>query len=413
MDQGKLGRYLDLLVVKGLHVQKGQLVHLAGEACHRDLLHAISERCYDLGARYVHLELIEPRLLRTRVERSDSEHLDYVPSYVESWSREIVDGQGASLRLVGLEDPDLLEGLPARSMNTIRKAQYQARRYFYEKGIHASQVQWTVAAAATPGWAKRIFPDLPPERGVEQLWEHILRCSRCDSSDPIAVWDEHDRILKARAGALNRLRIAELHFVGPDTDLRVGLSEYAVFIAGSEQSSRAVSFHPNIPTEECFTTPDARKTNGTVKATRPFLVNGTLISGLKMRFLDGKVVEFSAESGEEVFAEYLASDQGANALGEVALVGIDSPIFESGVVFEEILFDENAACHIAVGSAYKFCLQDFKNRSPEFFQDVGCNESSVHTDIMISNENVSVRAQAFDGSTHQIIEGGRWKKDLL
>jgi aminopeptidase len=204
------------------------------------------------------------------------------------------------------------------------------------------------------------------------------------------------------------LKIEKLRFLGPGTDLTVGLSDIAIFKGGTEQSPSGMQFEPNLPTEECFTTPDYRKTEGTVSATRPVYINGKLVEGLKMTFTAGEITDFSARSGESTFKEYISSDEGARRLGEVALVGIDSPIYQSGLVFQEILLDENAACHIAIGSAYKFCLSGGEKLSSEELANVGCNESCVHTDIMISSEEVDVVAVAFDGTEHSILKSGKW-----
>jgi aminopeptidase len=212
---------------------------------------------------------------------------------------------------------------------------------------------------------------------------------------------------------LNDLGVKSLKFTGPGTDLVVGLSERARFRGGSDRGPSGASYEPNIPTEECFTTPDWRKTEGRVRATRPFLINGVLIRDLVLNFRNGEIASFEASAGAETFREYIASDAGAKRLGEVALVGIDSPVFKSGKVFEEILFDENAACHIAVGFAYKNCLSDFQNLTNEDVERIGCNESVVHTDMMISDEHVSVDAELYKGGTLRLINNGEWQGDFV
>jgi aminopeptidase len=250
---------------------------------------------------------------------------------------------------------------------------------------------------------------MPVEEALQKLWQEIFRVSRLEKSDIIAEWQQHDELLRARAASLSSLGIARLHFSGPGTDLTVGLSEAAVFRGGSDVSPRGVRFQPNIPTEEVFTTPDWRQTQGEVAATRPFLVNGKLITDLRMVFKNGELSEYTVSDGADVFGEYIQSDSGARRLGEVALVGADSPVFKSGIVYQEILLDENAACHIAIGSAYKFCINDADRFAADDFDRVGCNESSVHTDIMISSEHVTVAAQLFDGREMILIENGLWK----
>ena len=204
------------------------------------------------------------------------------------------------------------------------------------------------------------------------------------------------------------MKIKELHFTGKGTDLTVGLSENAIFKGGTDESPRGVPFEPNIPTEEVFTTPDYRVTRGRVQTTRPFLINGKLITDLSLEFTDGEISSFSATNGEDTFREYINSDEGSKRLGEVALVGVDSPVYQSGLVYQEILFDENAACHIAVGSAYKFCIDGGDTMTKEELTAIGCNESTVHTDMMISSEEVDVTAKTYSGETVELIKAGKW-----
>ena len=404
----KLTLYAKLLVRHGLNVQPGQIVNINTEVIHRDFAMLLAEQSYEAGAKYVNVDLSDPRLARTRILASNDEDLQYVPGYVSQKYRELVDETAANIKIIGLEYPDMLADLEPKKVNAVRLANHMAVKYFYEEGIGKSKVHWTVAAASTPSWGKRIFPDLDESAAHEALWEEIFKICRADSEDCLDQWKDHNTVLQARGQKLTDLKIKELHFTGPGTDLVVGLSEKAVFKGGSDESPRGVEFEPNIPTEEVFTTPDARVTRGNAKATRPFLINGKLIKGLTLEFTDGKVSNFTAEEGAETFGEYISSDENACRLGEVALVGIDSPIFKSNLVFEEILFDENAACHIAVGSAYKFCLDGGATMSKEELEAVGCNESTVHTDMMISNENVDVVATTYGGETITLIKGGNW-----
>ena len=339
---------------------------------------------------------------------SNESDLDYVPSFISEKFRELVDSKAANLKLIGSEDPDVLAGLDAAHLNQIRIGTYKAIKYFYDEGISKSKVHWTVAAAATPGWGAKIFPDSPPDEVEEMLWDEIFKICRADKENCLEMWHEHNAKLQRRAKAVNEMGVKTLHFTGPGTDLKVGLSQKAIFKGGTDMGPRGAEFEPNIPTEEIFTTPDWRMTEGSVAATRPFLINGTLIENLKMTFAGGVLTDFSATNGESTFREYTDSDEGAKRLGEVALVGIDSPIYQSGLVFEEILYDENAACHIAIGSAYKFCVDGGENMNKEELEAIGCNESSVHTDMMISSEEVDVMAETHDGKNVQLIKNGEW-----
>jgi aminopeptidase len=407
--ESQLERYADLLVGHGANVQPGQILQITAEAVNRDFATRVAEAAYRRGAKWVQLELVDARVSRSRFLHASEESLDYVPSFVGAKFDEWVEEKGATIRLIGSEDPDLLADLEPAKLNRARVAQYRAARRFYEDGIGRGQIHWTVAAAATEGWGRKVFPDLPGPEAKRRLWEEILRLVRADREDCLEAWEEHNATLHRRSETLTGLGISELHFTGPETDLVVGLSEKAIFRGGTDTGPHGVPFEPNIPTEEVFTTPDWRRTEGRCRVTRPFLVNGKLIEDLHLEFKEGVVSKVEASSGRDTYAEYISSDPGASRLGEVALVGIDSPVFRSGLVFQEILFDENAACHIAVGSAYKTCLQGGESMSEAELEAVGCNVSSAHTDMMISDEQVDVVARTHAGETVPLLEKGQWR----
>ena len=407
-NKEQLARYAELVVCHGLNVQKNQIVNISSEMIHRDFAFQIAQAAYARGAKYVDIDLSEPRLTRLRIEKSEVEHLEYVPNSFSAKYNELLDARGANLKLIGSEDPELMSNLDTKRINTVRLKNHLAVKRFYDEGIAKSLLHWTVAAAATPKWGQKVFPELDPEQACKSLWAEIFRICRVDKEDCLALWQEHNTALQERAKRLDSLCIREIHFTGPGTDLRVYLSEKAIFKGGTDIGPHGVPFEPNLPTEEVFTTPHAGLTEGYVKATRPFLINGKLICELELKFEKGEITHFSASQGEETFREYIASDENANRLGEVAFVGIDSPVFQSGKVFQEILFDENAACHIAVGSAYKFCLRDGDTMSKEELAEIGCNESTVHTDMMISSEEVNVEVTTASGENVKIIQHGEW-----
>lgn len=401
-------RYADLLVRFGLNVQKGQVVNISTEVIHADFAYEVLEACYRAGAKYVGMDLGHPKSLRARVLGSGAEDLKYVPSYLSTKYKDLVDESACNLKIIGLQYPEVLADLDPQKINAVRLHQHLAIKYFYDEGIGKSKVQWTVAAAATPNWGKRLFPSLDPKDAEMKLWDSIFKICRVDREDYLEAWLSHDKKLHERAKMLNEMEIETVYFTGPGTDFEVSLTKSSLWKGGSDEGPRGVNFEPNVPTEEVFTTPDARRTKGHVTTTRPFLVNGKLVKGLKLEFDQGEIKSLSAEEGEESFREYISSDPGAKRLGELALVGIDSPVYQSGVVFEEILFDENAACHIAVGSAYKFCVKGGATMGKDELAIVGCNESTVHTDMMISNEKVTVEAKCFDGTRKVLLKDGAW-----
>lgn len=405
----KLQTYANLLISHGLNIQPGQVVNITGELYHRQLIHYLVEAAYKKGAKYVNVDYVDPQMARFRVQYSDhDEYLQYVPKYVPVKYESFVEEGAAILRLCGSEAPGALSDLPAQKVNDMQNYFRLSLKKYYSEGVGKSRVQWTVAAAATPAWGKRVFPELSEEKAYEALWNAIFKICRADKPDCLELWKTHNATLKQRAKKLTDLKMKMLHFTGPGTDLKVFLSPKAIFKGGGDSTPKGVAFEANIPTEECFTTPDYRLTEGKVAVTRPVMVNGQLVKGLKMEFKQGKIFYFSAEEGQDTFSSYIQNDTGASRLGEVALVGIDSPIYQSGRIFEEILFDENAACHIAVGFAYRFCIDGGSEMTPEQLESVGCNDSRVHTDFMISSDEVDVTTETHSGEKIDLIRKGRW-----
>jgi aminopeptidase len=404
----QLNRYADLLVAHGMNVQPKQYVQVSGSVCHRELAYRIAEAAYRHGAKFVQLDLVDDRITALRTKMAADETLDFVPSFVPDKYRELLNEHAAVVSLVGPEDPDLYASLDASKLNRQQAARRRAIQFYFEQGIGRSKVHWLVAGAATPLWAKKIFPDLSPDAACARLWEAIFSICRVDTPDYLQRWQKHNRELQQRAHRLTELKIATLQFTGPGTDLRVGLTKKARWVGGSEKGPYGAHFEPNIPTEECFTTPDWRLTEGMARVTRPFFIYGQLVEGLQLEFRKGEISSFRASKGEAIFREYINSDAGACRLGEVALVGVDSPIYQSGLVFHEILYDENAACHIAVGNAYNFALEGGPQMSTEELTALGCNVSITHTDMMISSEEVDVTATTHDGREVPLLRQGAW-----
>jgi len=410
--QQKLNNYAVLLARYGMNVQEGQIVNITGELFHRELITLVANEAYRCGAKYVNIDLIDPLHPRMRILNSTKEdYLNYVPDYIPTKFNQLVDNNGAVLRLVGSEEPDCLADLSPRKINTMQLQIRKSLKRYYEEGVGKSQVQWTVAGASTPKWGKKVFPELNESEAYLALWDQIFTICRVDTPDFLERWHRHNAVLQKRAKLLTGYSIKELHFLGQGTDLKVYLSPKAVFVGGGGTSVHGHHYECNIPTEECFTTPDYRLTSGKATVTRPFLVNGKMITGLKLEFREGKIVNFEAKDGAETFAAYIQSDPGACRLGEVALVGLDSPIFQSKRIFEEILYDENAACHIAVGFAYRFCLEGGEHLNAEQLEILGCNDSNVHTDMMISDEKTDVIVTTHQGKRFELIKNGAWVTD--
>lgn len=407
--EDKLKMYAKLLIHHGVNVQEGQVVFISGEIIHRDLINLTVQEAYKRGAKYVGVDFIDYQLAPFRINLSRSEeNLDYVPQFLPKKYEDMVDEKAATLRILGSEDPDSLSNLDPKKLNRMQINYRKSLKKFYDEGIGKSKIHWSIGAASTPKWAKKVFPNLSSEKAEAALWEEIFKICRADKPDCLELWKEHNQKLHDRARFLTNLQIEFLHFTGPNTDLKVGLSKLAQFKGGGDVGPYGQEFEPNIPTEECFTTPDFRKVSGKVQTTRPFLVNGKLVKNLYLEFTQGEISHYKASEGEESFKEYISNDPGAKRLGEVALVGIDSPVYRSGLIFEEILFDENAACHIAIGSAYRFCLEGGPKMTDEELKNIGCNDSNVHTDMMISSEEVDVIAKTYTSEEVPLIKKGKW-----
>jgi aminopeptidase len=276
--------------------------------------------------------------------------------------------------------------------------------------ITRHEINWTIVAAATPEWAKLVFPGEPEDVAVAKLWEAIFQASRITDDDPVAAWEQHGVRLKARVDMLNAKRYSALHFKSADgaTDLRVGLADEHLWAGGGTTAGNGVYCQPNIPTEECFTTPHKDRVDGVVCASKPLSHQGTLIENIRCRFEGGKIVEATATAGEDVLNRLISTDEGARRLGEVALVPASSPISATGILFWNTLFDENAASHIALGQAYSTCLIDGEKMEEAELNALGANSSLIHVDWMIGSAEMSVDGVAADGTAEPLMRAGEW-----
>jgi len=406
--QQNLETYADVVISLGVNLQPGQVLTISAEPVHKELIMALMERAYKKGAKDVIVDLSDPEFDRIKVLNvKNQDYLDFLPEHAKAKFKEIVDNGHARIRICGMEKPDILEGL---DVSRIEKANFEAIKYFYDEGIDKGNVQWCVIAGATKGWAEKVFPKVPPVVAHTKLWDYIFKITRSDRDDALDAWERHLDLLRSRSEKLNDLGIDMLRFQGEGTDLTVGLSHKALFMSAFEKTHRGISYCANIPTEEVYTTPDRRRTRGHFAATRPVLVGGNLVEGLKVVFdNEGGVANFSCRKGHEAFEKNITADEGARFLGEVAKVGVDSPIFESGIISNEILTDENAACHVALGGAYRTCFKDFAQISDEEYKELGCNYSSRHLDVMISNKTTDVTAVTRDGKEVLLLKKGRWQ----
>lgn len=407
MKKSVLKQYARLIARTGANVQKGQSVLIVAGLDQPEFIELLAAECYRAGASEVEVEWRHQPLTRLAVRYKSAKKL----GEVKAWEEEKQKWQAENLpaRIVVLsEDPDGLTGINQAKYAKGMQARYQKLRPYID--VRENREQWCIAAVPGVKWAKKVFPELPKGRAVEKLWEVILSCSRALEGDPEENWRLHNLELKARADRLNAMGLVSLEYRSANgTDLKVGLIPKALFLGGAERCPvNGVLYDPNIPSEELFITPKAGSAEGIVHATMPLVFQGILIEDFWLRFEGGKVTELHAEKNEEALRTLVSMDEGAAMLGECALVPYASPIRESGILFYNTLFDENAACHLALGRGYSSNIRDYENYSLEELRAMGVNDSMVHEDFMIGSEDLSITGVTAAGERVAIFRDGGW-----
>jgi len=392
----RLARYAELAVRVGANVQPGQLVDVVARVEHAAVARAVTRAAYQAGARYVDVYYSDQHLRHALIEHAADDVLSWTPPWVLERAVEVGDENAAVIALTGDAEPELLADLPGERVG---KARMLALAQENNRQINEQLNNWTVVGVPNEGWAKQMFgtPDL------DRLWELVEFCVRLDEDDPVAAWREHVKRIGGRALALNEMRVDSLRFTGPGTDLTIGLLPESRWQGVESVTAQGIPYVANMPTEEVFTTPDFRRTQGVVRSTRPLALYGQIVKGLEVRFDAGRMVEVTAAEGEDVVRGQLATDAHAAFLGEVALVDGTSRIGKTGVTFFDTLFDENATCHIAYGSAYAEAVEGGLIE--------GVNVSTVHTDFMIGGPEVAVDAVTSSGTVVPLLREDVWQLD--
>ena len=406
MKMEQLQKYAQLLARVGLNVQKGQTVFVEAALDQPDFVTMVVEECYKAGASEVYVDWSHQPVAKINSNYRTLESLSNLAPWAKAkWE---FKAQNYSCRLwIESEDPDGMKGADQEKLSKARQAMYPQIKPF--RMALENKHQWCIAAVPGKAWAKKVFPNLPEDEAMEAMWKVILHTSRADGDDPVAAWQAHNEDLDKRCAYLNGLGLKYLEYKSANgTDLKVELLEDGIFAGGNEKTLQGNVFNPNIPTEEVFTSPKAGAAEGIVYSTKPLSYMGELINNFSMRFENGKVVEVKAQQGEELLKKMVSMDEGAGMLGECALIPYDSPINESGVLFYNTLFDENASCHFAVGHGFNECLKGFENLTDEQCKEKGINDSMIHVDFMIGSRDMSIVGVTKDGKRVQIFENGNW-----
>ena len=404
--QENLKKYAALLVKVGLNVQPGDNILLRLDEHSLPLAREIARQAYQLGAHYIHPVFGDDELSLARFFHAPEAAMDEFPGILTDFSIAAYEHNFHVLSLVA-PNPELLKAVEpsriSRWQKASSKAGLPAMKYTME-----NRVKWLVAAVPSPAWAEAVFPNLPLPEATEKLWENIFQATRVAEPDPIAAWEAHEAQLVRHEAFLNEQRFEKLIYQGPGTDLVVYLPEGHIWVGGSAQIPRGDRFMPNIPTEEVFSMPHAWRVDGELSATKPLCTRGRIIDGMRFTFKDGEVVDFDATEGREILSDLLDTDPGARRLGEVALVGDDSPISNTGLLFKNTLFDENASCHFALGNAYSENIQRGSELSDDEKRELGMNQSMTHVDFMVGGPELSVTGVKADGTEVPILVKGNW-----
>lgn len=402
----KLENYASLVVEVGANIQKDQVLYVSASIDAQALVRKIADKAYDEGARQVIVDWADDVLTKMRYEKAPADSFSDFPEWKVMERERLAEGGAAFVSIVS-QSPDLLKDIDPSRIADAQKASGQALSN-YRKMLQADRFSWSVIAAPSPDWAAKMFPELPREEQVPALWEAIFKAVRADVADPVNAWKDLDATLNDKADHLNKKAYRKLHYKAPGTDLTIELPKGHIWCGGGSVNVDGNPFMANMPTEEVFTVPHMSGVNGYVKNTKPLSYGGNIIDDFTLTFTDGKITDVSAGQGAEVLQRLIDTDEGAKRLGEVALVPHASPISESGLLFYNTLFDENASNHLAIGSAYSFCLEGGKTMSSNELEEHGLNQSITHVDFMIGSAEMDIDGILEDGTVEPVFRNGNW-----
>jgi aminopeptidase len=406
IDPVKLDRLAELAIKVGLQLKAGQDLLMTAPTAALPLVRKVAEHAYRAGAGLVTPILSDEAVTLARYRYAPDDGFDRAAGWLYDGMSKAFAGNTARLAIVG-DNPMLLAGEDPVKVARASKANSVAYQPALEKIVNFD-VNWNIIAYPSPSWAKQVFPEDEEDVAVAKLADAIFAASRVDNDDPVAAWEKHNATLRNRTEWLNGQRFSALHYSGPGMDLTIGLAEGHEWVGGASTAKNGITCNPNIPTEEVFTTPHARRVSGHVISTKPLSYQGSLIDGIAVRFEEGCIVAAKAARGEEVLNKVLDTDEGARRLGEVALVPHSSPISKSGLLFFNTLFDENAACHIALGQCYSKCFVDGEKLTPGQIAAQGGNKSLIHIDWMIGSDQTEIDGIHAGGRRVPVFRKGEW-----
>lgn len=404
--ESKLEKYADLIVRVGLNLQQGQDLLVTAPISVSSFVHKVAKKAYEAGAKNVLVEYNDEELTKTTLEMAPEEGLKDFPTWKAKGYFEMAENNIAFLN-IKVPNPSLLKDVDPKRVAMANKAAGEAMKDFRQY-TGGGKISWLIASIPTREWAVSVFPKLDETEAIDKLWENIFYTTRVDKEDPVSIWRSHIESLTKNADYLNEKAYKKLSYKGPGTDLTIELPEKSKWMCAQFTNDKGVNYVPNMPTEEVFTIPVKTGVNGVVSSTKPLNYAGTLIKNFSLTFEQGKVVDFSAEEGYETLKNLLEADEGASYLGEVALVPHDSPISNTGIIFNNTLYDENASCHIALGNALSICVKDGKSMSKDELSAIGFNDSIVHVDFMIGSGELDIDGELEDGTTEPIFRKGNW-----
>ncbi len=412
-----LNRYAELIIHVSLNLQPGQRliigvpeINTGAPLESAPLVRLLVEKAYQRGASLVDVIWGDDVLLLKRLKYAAPDTLDQVSAWKAQALLETAQSGGAFLFVVG-NDPDLLKDQNPENIARIQQAVLKSLEPALEY-LNRSAINWSVIAASTPGWAAKVLPDLPSDQQVPALWDKIFSMCRVYADDPVRAWEEHGQQINARCAYLNQKKYASLKLRGPGTDVTIGLPAGHIWGSAFTKRTDGLPYVANIPTEEIFTLPHKAKVDGRIKATMPLSYGGALMDEITISFEQGRVVRAQARQGESVLQQLLKTDEGASRLGEIALVQHSSPIAQMGTLFFNILIDENAATHCALGAAYKFTLEEGAGMTDEEFAAAGGNTSIMHVDFMLGSDQMNVDGITADENAEPVMRAGEWAFDV-